>query len=171
MLTRTRLWLARNWGRLTIELLVIALVIVGVRAYTTRGTLSGPVPAIEARAVDGTPVSLARLRGQPVMVHFWATWCPICRAEQGSVEAIARKHRVVTIAMQSGSAADVQRYLREQGWQVQAIADEDGALSRAFGVRAVPATFFVDENGQVRFVEVGYTTSIGMRLRLWLAGR
>lgn len=170
-MTRARLWLARNWRRLTVELLVIALIILGVRAYTTRGTVSGPAPAIEARAVDGMPVSLARLRGEPVMVHFWATWCPICRAEQGSVEAIARRHRVVTIAMQSGGAADVRRYLREQDWQVQAIADEDGALARAFGVRAVPATFFIDAAGQVRFVEVGYTTGIGMRLRLWLAGR
>jgi peroxiredoxin len=171
MLTRTRLWLHRNWRRLAVELLVITLVIVGVRAYTTRGTASGPAPPIEAQAVDGTPVSLAALRGQPVMVHFWATWCPICRTEQGSVEAIARGHRVVTVAMQSGDAAAVRRYLREQDWQVSAVADEDGALSRAFGVRAVPATFFVDARGQVRFVEAGYTTGIGMRLRLWLAGR
>ena len=73
--------------------------------------------------------------------------------------------------MQSGGGADVQRYLREQDWRVPAIADEDGALSRAFGVRAVPATFFIDAQGQVRYVEVGYTTGIGMRLRLWLAGR
>jgi peroxiredoxin len=171
MLTRTRQWLRRNWRRLTIELLVIALVIVGVRAYTTRGTVSGPAPSIEAQAVDGAPVSLAALRGEPVMVHFWATWCPICRAEQGSVAAIARDHRVVTVAMQSGDATTVRRYLREQDWQVPAVADEDGALSRAFGVRAVPATFFVDRQGQVRYVEVGYTTAIGMRLRLWLAGR
>ncbi len=170
MLTRTHEWLRRNWRRLAVELLVIALIIVGVRAYTTRGTVSGPAPPIEAQTVDGGRVSLAALRGQPVMVHFWATWCPICRTEQGSVEAIARGHRVVTVAMQSGNAAAVRRYLREQDWKVPAVADEDGALSQAFGVRAVPATFFIDRQGQVRYVEVGYTTGVGMRLRLWLAG-
>lgn len=171
MLTRSRQWLRRHWRRLTVELVVIVLIVVGVRTYTTRGTVSGPAPAIEAQAVDGVSVSLAALHGEPVMVHFWATWCPICRAEQGSVEAIAREHQVITIAMQSGDAAAVRRYLREHDWQVPAVADEDGSLSRAFGVRAVPATFFVARDGQVRFVEVGYTTGIGMRLRLWLAGR
>ena len=49
------------------------------------------------------------------------------------------------------------------------VNDPDGRLAGAWGVHAVPATFIVDTNGEIRFVEVGYTTGLGLRLRLWLA--
>jgi len=50
------------------------------------------------------------------------------------------------------------------------LNDPDGVIATRWGVRAVPASFIVDGAGQIRFVEIGYTTGIGLRLRLWLAG-
>jgi len=104
-----------------------------------------------------------------VLVYFWASWCPVCRLEQGSVSALLRDHPVVTVAMQSGSAAEVSGYLREHGLDWPVINDPDGALAARWGVRATPTFFVVDRERAIRFREVGYTSGPGLRLRLWLA--
>jgi alkyl hydroperoxide reductase subunit AhpC len=72
--------------------------------------------------------------------------------------------------MQSGKPQDVARYLREQGVDLPVVNDADGSISGAWGVHAVPASFIIGTDGRIRFIEVGYTTEIGLRLRLWWAG-
>ena len=73
--------------------------------------------------------------------------------------------------MQSGSAAEVTKYLREHDLKVSVVNDPDGAIAAAWGVRATPTTFFVDGDNRIRLREVGYTSGPGLRLRLWLAGQ
>jgi thiol-disulfide isomerase/thioredoxin len=107
---------------------------------------------------------------QPTLVQFWATWCPVCRAEQSSIETLASDYpNTITVAMQSGNAAAVSKFMREQSLSFPVINDADGLISQAWGVHAVPASFIVDSKGQIRFVEIGYTTGLGLRLRMWLA--
>lgn len=60
--------------------------------------------------------------------------------------------------------------MREHELDFPVVNDPDGSIARAWGVHAVPASFILSPDGQIRFVEVGYTTGIGIRLRLWLAG-
>jgi thiol-disulfide isomerase/thioredoxin len=104
-------------------------------------------------------------------VHFWATWCPSCRLEHGTIQRLSQEHPVVTVAMQSGDAADVAAYLQERGLSFPVRLDERGEAAARWGVRGVPTTFVVDADGQIRFVTTGFTTDVGLRLRLWLAGR
>ena len=124
--------------------------------------ISGPL-------IDGSQMSLGDYRGKPLLIHFWATWCPICRAEESNIVVLARDHQVLTVAMQSGGTAEVAAYLNKHELQFPVMVDESGRIARRFGVLAVPASFIVDANGRIRFVEVGYTTEIGLRVRLWLA--
>jgi thiol-disulfide isomerase/thioredoxin len=159
----------RRWLRWAVEVALVVVLIVGVRAWQQGGTARGPAPALAGVLLDGNSYVLAPAAGQPVLVHFWATWCPICRAEQGSIEALARDYPAVTVAMQSGDDAEVARYLRTESLSFPVLNDSDGAIAAHWGVRGVPASFIVDGAGQIRFVEVGYTTSVGLRLRLWLA--
>jgi len=161
---------ARRWLRRAAEALVLLVLILGIRAWQQSGTASGPAPALAGELLDGKPVALAAFAGQPVLVHFWATWCPICRAEQGSIDALARDATVITVAMQSGSREEVVQFLRKEALSFPVLNDPDGVLAAQWGVRAVPASFIVDGAGQIRFLEIGYTTGVGLRLRLWLAG-
>ncbi len=149
---------------------MVLLLVLGVRAWQQSGVASGPAPALTGVLLDGKPVALTAFAGRPVLVHFWATWCPICRAEQGSIEALARDTPVITVAMQSGAHAAVAQHMRNETLSFPVLNDPDGVLATQWGVRAVPASFIVDGAGQIRYVEVGYTTGIGLRLRLWLAG-
>ena len=149
---------------------MLLVLIVGIRAWQQSGTASGPAPALAGELLDGKPVSLAAFAGRPVLVHFWATWCPICRAEQGSIDTLARDVPVITVAMQSGDRDAVVQHLRKEELSFPVLNDPAGEIAAQWGVRAVPASFIVDGAGQIRFLEIGYTTGVGLRLRLWLAG-
>jgi peroxiredoxin len=61
------------------------------------------------------------------------------------------------------------KHLSEQQLSFPVLNDPDGHIAAAWGVHAVPASFIIDTDGQIRFVEIGYTTAIGLRLRLWWA--
>ena len=154
---------------IALELLLIAAVYLGVRAWMQRDMPSGPAPALAGLGVNGEIVRLADYRGAPVLLHFWASWCGICRLEEGSIQDIHQDWPVVTVAMQSGDAAEVRAHLQEQGLDWTAVLDEHGEIARRFGVRGVPTTFVIDGEGHIRFRESGYTTEWGLRARLWLA--
>jgi peroxiredoxin len=156
---------------LLINLLLFFAVIAAVRAWQQRDMVSGTAPALQGITLAGQPYKLPLHPAQPMLVHFWATWCPICRTEQGSITSIAQDDpNVITISMQSGKQEDVARYMHEQGTDFPVINDPDGSLSSAWGVHAVPASFIIAPDGRIRFVEVGYTTGIGLRFRMWMAG-
>lgn len=136
------------------------MVVLGVRMWQQRDIIAGAAPQLPGVVWNK----------QPTLVHFWATWCPVCRAEQSSIEALAKDYpNTVTVAMQSGSDAAIGKFMREQSLSFPVINDADGLISQAWGVHAVPASFIVDASGQIRFIEIGYTTGWGLRLRLWLA--
>ena len=160
------------WIRRAVEVLLFIALIAGIRAWQQRDMPGGAAPPLSGVKLDGVPYSLTGSQGRPVLVQFWATWCTICRAEQGSISAIARDHPdTITVAMQSGSDAEVGHHMAGQGLHFPVVNDPDGRIAAAWGVHAVPASFIIGADGRIRFVEVGYTTEPGLRLRLWLAGR
>ncbi len=159
----------RRWRRIALEAGVVLAVVLAVRAWQTRDAPDGPAPELSGRTLDGSTLALPTTPGEPVLVHFWATWCGVCRAEQGTIEALAADHRVITVAAQSGGPGEVGAYLRDEGLSFPVILDPRSELTRRWGVRAFPTSFVVGPDGTIRNVEVGYTTSLGLRARLWLA--
>lgn len=160
----------RTW----IELAVFVVLFAGVRAWQRRDLVDGAAPRLEGRSIAGAPLSLAH-DGRPTVVHFWATWCGVCDAMDGQVASVAEDHRVLTVATRSGAAGAIADAMREDGLMphdtpaFDVLVDEDGALARAWGVTTLPTTFVVDGDGNVRSTEVGFTSSLGLRVRLWLA--
>lgn len=166
---RRPLW-RRSWVRWGAYLLLLLAVYLAARAWQTRDLASGVAPEIEGVTLDGRPVALSDYRGAPVLLHFWATWCRICALEEQSIDALAEDYPVLTVALQSGDAAAVGRYLRERGLDFPVVLDPGGRLAGRYGVRGVPTTLVIGPEGRIRSREVGYTTGFGLRLRLWLAG-
>lgn len=160
----------RRWPRRLIWLCVFVLVFGTVRWYQQRDLVSGQSPLLTATLLDGRSIALSELRGRPVLVHFWATWCPMCKFEQAAIDRLSKDHQVVTVAMRSGDSSTVEHFMVQEGLSFPVIVDDSGELARRFGVRGVPTSFVVDANGRIRFTEVGLTSAWGLRLRLWLAG-
>lgn len=120
--------------------------------------------------LDGTRLDLHQMsREQPVLVYFWATWCPICRLVSPSVDALRDTHPVVTIALSSGTPEQVADYAAEHELGFRIVNDPDGHISRAWGVGVTP-TLAVVHRGEIRSMTSGVTTPPGISLRLWMSG-
>jgi thiol-disulfide isomerase/thioredoxin len=162
----------KNWKKWVLEAIAIIAVVVAVSLWQTRGLPEGPAPALAGTGIDGKPHDLAEVvraaNGKPVLVAFWATWCPVCKAEDGNIQSISRDHPVLSVAMQSEK---VEQHMRDRGLTFAAIDDANASLANDWNVRGVPSHFVVDGAGNVRFRVVGYATTLGLRARLWWAER
>ena len=158
---------ALRWLR-DIGLFLLALLL--VQWWQARPLAQGEAPPLAGIGLDGRAIDLQDARGSPVLVHFWGTWCPMCKVMQGSIASIAGDHRVITVALQPEGEAEVVRYMRERGLGFPTLVDTDGSIARRWGVAGVPASFVVDAAGQVSAATMGVSTGPGLRARLWLAG-
>ncbi len=107
---------------------------------------------------------------KPVLVHFWATWCPTCKLEASNIDTIADSFEVLTIAVKSGTNQDINKFLQENDLNFKVVNDNNGMIANEYNLAAYPTTFIYDKNREVVFSEVGYTSTFGLYLRMWWAG-
>ena len=158
----------RCW-KWAIEIAVIVSIFLAIRLWNGQSVASGQMSELDLTTLEGERITLGA-RPTGYVVHFFATWCGVCRAEEGNVAALAEGHEVIAIASQSGGAADVSAYVSEAGLgAADVVLDPTGALSQRFGVHAFPTTLYVSSDGSIVTSEVGYTSQLGMRLRAWWA--
>ncbi len=120
-----------------------------------------PAPAFTLTTLDGKELQSGALRGKPVILNFWATWCPPCRGEMADLQRAAGEYagQVTVIAMdQAEPAAVVKAYVAQQGLSFAIPLDTAGAVSSAYGVRSLPTTYFIDRGGIIRQIQVGPLT-------------
>lgn len=155
-------------SKLLLEVIIIVALLSIVKLYLQRDLATGTPPLIEARLLTGEAINEKTFRGKPTLLHFWATWCKVCKLEENSISDISKSHHVITIAMKSGSAQKVQQYLNDNGLSYPVINDEQGLIANKFGVHGVPTSFILNSDGKIKFTEVGFTSDWGLRFRLWM---
>lgn len=155
--------------RLLLQGTLIIAIFLAARAYIARDMADGPAPPFAAELVNGQSVALADYAGEPLLLHFWATWCPICRIEEGEILRLSRSFPVLTVATRSGSHEEIAAYLGDRVQESKVINDVDGSLADRYQVRGVPSTFVIDGDGRILFRKQGYAPPFELRLRLWLA--
>jgi thiol-disulfide isomerase/thioredoxin len=116
-------------------------------------------PALHLRAMDGQPWSPGALRGHPLLLNFWASWCEPCRSELPALEKFAQEQReaglrVIAVNYRE-SESTVRRFLAAHPLALDVVRDADGAAARAFGVNIFPSTIVIDREGRTKFVAVG----------------
>lgn len=158
----------KRWRRWILDALILAAIVGGISYWQSHGLPDGVAPPLAGVRTDGSTVKVGA-GGTASLVVFWGIWCPICRAEEGNISSVAEDWPVISVATQSGDAATVAKYLAERGIALPALIDEGGFIAADWRVRATPTHFIVDPAGKVRFRLVGYTTTLGLRTRLWWA--
>ena len=114
--------------------------------------VGNPAPAFVLQDLDGEVVSLADLRGQPVVVNFWATWCQPCIVEHPVLVSSSRLYdgRVRFLGVIYQDEPDkIRRFLAQRGSWGSTLVDPEGEVAVAYGVYGAPETFFIDSEGVV----------------------
>jgi len=134
-------------------------------AGSSQGTGIGSLaPDFQLESLDGQGVTLSELRGRPVMLNFWATWCPPCRAEMPWLEQIyeewtGKPPSVVMLTVNNGeSPSRVRGFMETYNLSLPVLLDTDERVAGRYGIRYIPTTFFIDEDGIIQQKVVGAFT-------------
>ncbi|WP_291144556.1 TlpA disulfide reductase family protein [Hydrogenophaga sp.] len=129
-------------------------------------------PALKLPVWGGSVQDVASLRGRPVLLNFWASWCPPCVEEMPTLELLATRHQadgleVLAVNFRETDAT-VRRFIAQTGLTLPVLRDRDGATAKAFGVRIFPSTIAIGRDGRAQFTVTGEVDWLGAEARRWL---
>ncbi|CAM4017782.1 TlpA disulfide reductase family protein [Lederbergia lenta] len=131
-----------------------------ISEYSNPGIRKGELaPDFELTTLDGEVVKLSDYRGKRVMLNFWATWCPPCRAEMPDMQKFQDNKDVQVLAVNlsetESSSKNVPKFVDELNLSLKIPLDNESAVSKEFQVLAYPTTYMIDSNGRIQFVMMG----------------
>lgn len=146
-----------------ILLVVLAVALVARGPATSPTAIGSAAPDFFVISLEGNPIHLAELRGRPVIVNFWASWCIPCIEEFPLLRDAAERHRdgglvVVGIVYQDRTQA-AGDFMARNGATWAAAADPDGRVADAYGILAPPETFFIGRDGRIAARVLGQFSS------------
>lgn len=161
----------RRWAILTITFLALGIGwtffsrLPASAANSNRQTASPrqgfAAPDFTLDLLGGGEVTLSDLRGAPVMLNLWASWCPPCRAEMPAIQAVYQEYGeegLVVLAVNAtnqDSESAAAAFVRDHGLTFPVPLDRDGSVSVLYALRGLPTTYFIDREGVIRSVIVG----------------
>ncbi len=153
-----------SWNSLDVYQVVAGLLQArgNIKAFQRPGAAPVPgdrAPGFTLASTAGGSVSLSGLRGHPVMLDFWATWCTNCRADMKLVEQTASKYapqglKVELIDYQESRSA-VTKFLRQNGINLPSLLDSQAKVAQRYGVPGLPVAVFISKAGTVKAIELG----------------
>ena len=127
-----------------------------------------PAPEFKLPDLSGNAVSLTQYQGKIVLVDFWATWCGPCRLSMPLLEDLQKEYpnELVLLAVNLQEPLDeVRQYVTAQRIRSRVLLDEEGKVGRTYGSESIPMQVLIDQKGIVRDIQMGFSTSMGTRLR------
>jgi cytochrome c biogenesis protein CcmG/thiol:disulfide interchange protein DsbE len=118
-------------------------------------------PDFTLTSLDSQDIGLANLKGKPVILNFWASWCPPCKAEMAAFQEAFQEYggsdlQIIAInSTNQDSLSDVLRFIEEHGISFPIPLDQTGAVSRDYLIHSLPTTYFIDKNGVIKEVIIG----------------
>lgn len=141
---------------------VIALALAASTAGAQSVKIGAPAPEIDLPSLSGGRVQLSKLRGHPVVVSFWGTWCPPCRLEFPELVRVYQTHGPAGLVVlgvngrdQEYSTKDVRKFVKEFSVPFEIALDEHGDARKTFLILGQPTTFLIDSAGVVQAMHRG----------------
>jgi len=149
-------------------LLLIAILYI-FNLYQTRD-MPDIAPVLDGQLISGESVQLSHLiQDAPVLIYFWAIWCPKCAYTSATITELSGEYQVLTIALSSGSEQQVLSYLQKNKYHFPVMNDPDAIISQKWAVFATPSIFIINRYGEISSVTTGVSSAWGLKFRLWLA--
>lgn len=158
-----------KYKKILIELLFLSLTSVIfaniISIYRSRELNKEPLQTTSFTLLDTSKYTIEEKK--PLIIHFWATWCPICRAELSNIELLSKHHQVITVVVKSGNSDLIKEYANQHKLNFKVINDSNGSMARKFNVSMFPTTIIYNKNKNIAFTDVGYTSTFGILLKIW----
>ncbi|RMH43111.1 MAG: TlpA family protein disulfide reductase [Gammaproteobacteria bacterium] len=137
---------------------VLSCLLAMVAYADTSGAVPAPDFTLPSRA--GKNIRLAELRGNIILLNFWASWCGPCREEMPKLEALHQKYKDLGVKI-VGVNLDTERpqsepLLKDTGVTFTILFDTEGKVGEMFKVETMPSTYLIDRDGRIRYVHRGY---------------
>jgi thiol-disulfide isomerase/thioredoxin len=146
-------------GTLKISLMILGLSL-SVALPPASAATGTPAAAFQLPAAVGDPVSLAGLKGQVVLINFWASWCGPCRQEMPILDQLYRKYKAAGFTLLGVNVepkpGDAISFLKATPVSFPILFDTQSKVSTLYEVSGMPSTVIVDRKGNVRYVHHGY---------------
>lgn len=127
-------------------------------------------PDFELKQIDGTTVRLSDLKGKPVWINFWASWCPPCRAENPDIDEVYNKYKadgLVLVAPAIGEGRDsIAAYMERADLHYPVGADPTTQIAANYRVLGIPTHIFIDRDGIISEIRVGAMSQKTMEKKL-----
>ncbi len=119
----------------------------------TEANVMSKAPEFSLKDINGKSLSLSSLKGKVILINFWATWCPPCKAEMPSMNKLYNEMRAqgleVIAVSTDNSLSTVKGFLAKNRLDFPVLFDEDKAVTRQYHVFSMPTTFLIDRNGMI----------------------
>ena len=127
---------------------------------TQAASVSGPAPNFTLKSLDGENLKLSEMRGDVVLINFWASWCGPCRQEMPLLNALHNKYAplgftVLGVNVEENSD-DARGFLSNYPVDFPVLLDNKNKVSKQYNVIAMPTTVVVDRDGNMRFLHKGF---------------
>ena len=153
----------------TTVLAVVALLATGLGkdpAVAVSPLVGRTAPDFTLAQLDGPELTLSKLRGQVVVVNFWASWCTECRTEQSALDQTWQQFRdsgVVVVGVNfEDTTSDARDYVHTAGLTYPIVEDADSRTALAYGLRGIPETYIVDKSGRIVDRVIGPVDAAGL---------
>lgn len=148
-----------------VMILLSGLLITGCSAdsESSTATVGEAAPNFTLQNLNGQSISLNDLKGKPVLVNFWATWCHPCVSEMPYIQEIYGEWSgkgLVVLAINIGdSSSEAEQFLQNHNLSLPVLLDTNKAVARRYNIRGIPTTFFIDKDGIIQEKIIGAFTS------------
>ncbi|HEY7865304.1 MAG TPA: protein disulfide oxidoreductase [Psychromonas sp.] len=147
--------------------LILMVVSIAIDAWRSKDMPSKNMPSMSISTLEGDWVDIKKMsQDKPVLLYFWATWCPVCNFVSPSVNWLSKSHQVISVALTSGDDQRLGQFMTYKEYDFPVINDPKGKVSQAWGVAATPSIVII-KNGEISSITTGFTTPIGLWLRLY----
>jgi thiol-disulfide isomerase/thioredoxin len=163
---------SRFWMSLAFDALLIAAVFFAVHSWQTRNLpVDQPAPETVLALLDGSGIRSAVTPGKAGIVYFFAPWCFYCRMSIGNLDDLVADGDIawaMVVALDYSNATEVQEFIDKTGVSLPVLMGNP-ATAADWSVSAFPTYYLIDAQGRISSRSVGYSTKLGMWLRVWRA--
>lgn len=163
----------RSWVR---DLAFVLVLLSAISWWRSRDLVEagGQMPAFVVTDLQGVTHQSSEFLGKTLHVHFWATWCTVCKTEFGALSSRAENlgddEALLAVALDSGSLESLRAFAAERELKYPIYMGDD-AMNEAFRVRLFPTSYYVSADGTINEAHAGRETRLGMAWRLWRASQ